>query len=322
MYRAFFIFLPLAWLTLSPAPSRAGSCTANSTSHSVSLAQLPRDVPVGTVLATGSITTSVTCTADTAQALSWLAIPSSANQDYGASSIANVRKTAYPGIGVYWENIASGTGTVKIISAIALNDSGTTNQRGMQVGSSSMVDTFKLVKISDIASGAWPPLSLGWSYRNQPNTQTGALFAINLLSAPVSVSACSVNNQAVNVSFSTIKGQIDLKGPGTTTAAQPFNLSLNCTAATPINVTFGGIRNAIDNALGILALDDDSGATGIGVQLLRNNQPLIIGNAISLGKTNSDGNIDFPFSARVYQSGERVTAGAFRATATFTLTYQ
>lgn len=322
MYRSVFVLLSLAWLTLSSAPSQAGSCSANSTSYPLSLTQMPRDVPVGTVLATGSITTSVTCTADTAQALSWLAIPSSANQDYGASSIANVRKTAYPGIGIYWENTASGTGTVRVISAIALNDSGTTNQRGMQVGTSTMVDTFKLIKIGDIASGTWPQFSLGWNYRNQPNTTTGSLFAINLLSAPVSVAACSVNNQAVNVSFSTIKGQIDLKGPGTTTTAQPFNLSLNCTAATPINVTFDGIKSAIDNSLGILALDDDSGATGIGIQLLRNDLPLIIGNSISLGKTSSDGNIDFPFSARVYQHGDKVTAGEFRATATFTLTYQ
>lgn len=62
-------------------------------------------------------------------------------------------------------------------------------------------------------------------------------------------------------------------------------------------------------------------AQGVGVQLVYNNTPLILGNNLVLKRTNG-GQEMFPLTARYYQTNTTVTTGIANASATLSLTYQ
>ena len=100
------------------------------------------------------------------------------------------------------------------------------------------------------------------------------------------------------------------------------NLNINCDSGANINVTLNGTQNADSTDPSILALSPgQSFATGVGVQLLYNNQPLVLNNLLNL-KTSTGGQESFPITARYIQIKDTVTPGTANATATLNITYQ
>nr|WP_243465151.1 fimbrial protein [Photorhabdus temperata] len=63
-------------------------------------------------------------------------------------------------------------------------------------------------------------------------------------------------------------------------------------------------------------------ASGVGMQILYNNQPVIIHSQINIGNSYSGGKYSIPLRARYFQTDRNITPGQANATATMTLTYQ
>ncbi|WP_432240290.1 fimbrial protein [Herbaspirillum robiniae] len=154
--------------------------------------------------------------------------------------------------------------------------------------------------------------------------------------SPFSVVAqtCAVTTSSVSVNLTPEGGlrASSFTGVNATSTPVGFSLGLNCSGtAAKVGLTLTDVRNP-GNTAAILPLTAASTATGLGVQILRNNSPLnfgrdssVAGNANQLMLATVDGStgrIDFPFTARYIQTASRVTAGTANAIATATFSYQ
>lgn len=307
-----------------------GLCTApNTTVNFPSVINVQRDVTVGTILATVQTTTKITCDTTGANTIldgSWGIYSSSANIDYGSSTIANYRKTALEGIGFSWVNLNSYTGTSKIMSSNAINDS-VENNRGVAFNDvTTFTDTWALVKTSAMTSGTLNFPAITMNYRTSvSNLDKGTLFTYNFTPMVINVLACSIVNSSVNVALDPIIVS-NFTGIGVTKGDKAFTIGLNCDANARINASLSGTQNADTSDNSVLALTNAGSAgvaTGVGIQLLYGNAPLKLGQNIVL-KTSSGGS-EFPsdaFTARYYQTKATATTGDANTTATLNLTYQ
>ncbi|CFR07655.1 MULTISPECIES: fimbrial protein [Yersinia] len=118
--------------------------------------------------------------------------------------------------------------------------------------------------------------------------------------------------------------QNDFKRIGTTGTPITKQIPLTCDPDTKYFLQVDGV--AEPNHPGVMKLTSDPGAaTGVGVQLLANGQPVEFGRAKQMGTSAASGNniketIDI--TAQYYQTQNRVTPGPANASATFTMTYQ
>ncbi|EPA7562653.1 fimbrial protein [Salmonella enterica subsp. enterica] len=64
-------------------------------------------------------------------------------------------------------------------------------------------------------------------------------------------------------------------------------------------------------------------ATGVRIQLLYNNQPVLLGYDVTVGTSSSAGDgLTVPLKARNYQTGNDITTGTENGVLSFTMTYQ
>lgn len=146
---------------------------------------------------------------------------------------------------------------------------------------------------------------------------------------------CSVSTQSVSVPLGKFAAA-RFTGPGTTSPAQPFSIRLNCSGgaagkATAIHMTLTDLTNP-GNRTNVLSLALDSGAKGIGIQVLNGHTVLSYGpDSSTAGNVNQwkSGSVetgtatfDIPLAARFVQTGDSVTAGAAIGRASFTMSYQ
>ncbi|MBV6694003.1 fimbrial protein [Serratia quinivorans] len=159
-------------------------------------------------------------------------------------------------------------------------------------------------------------------------TSASALYTSNSIVLPavtfnVNVTSCTVNNTSIPVGLGDVNKSV-FTGVGSTSPETAYNISLNCSTGTPVKLALDGTADS-SNATGVLALTSagNSGvASGLGVQLLRNNTPVTLGSIITVGTTTSAGAYSIPLTARYYQTSSTVTAGTANSTATFTMTYR
>jgi type 1 fimbria pilin len=159
-------------------------------------------------------------------------------------------------------------------------------------------------------------------------TSANALYTSNPIVLPavtfnVNVTSCTVNNATIAVPLGNVQ-KSDFTGIGSTAAETAYNISLNCSIGTPVKLTLDGTANS-SNTTGILALTSAGTAgvaSGLGVQLLYNSNPVTLGSILTVGTTTSAGAYSIPLTARYYQTASTVTAGTANSTATFTLTYR
>lgn len=136
--------------------------------------------------------------------------------------------------------------------------------------------------------------------------------------------ACSVTNTVINVPMGEVNN-IDFRGSGSSAGEKAFTIPLNCDAGTKVNVTLeAGSSGSFDASQGIVNLDSSASvaATGIGLQMLFNSTPVVLGEMLSIGTATSQGNFSIPLTARYIQIGSEITPGTANATATFTMTYK
>jgi len=158
-------------------------------------------------------------------------------------------------------------------------------------------------------------------------------YATNIHSAvTVRDETCStlgMNNQTVGLgSWSLDKNGLG-SGPGATSAATAFSLTLNCEAllsgAFDVMMQFNGTAVSGLEDKGVLALTAASNAaTNVGIQLLnREKQPVALNTPFSVAAYPlSSSIIKVPFYARYYQTGQKITAGKADGLVTYTISYQ
>ncbi|MEZ3501474.1 fimbrial protein [Pantoea sp. KPR_PJ] len=118
-------------------------------------------------------------------------------------------------------------------------------------------------------------------------------------------------------------------GPGQTSTLVPFDIQLNCenllSGSFDVMMTFEGQAVSGLSSSGVLALDSaTSTASGVGVQILNGDQqPVMLSTPFSVAKFPlSSALVTVPLYARYYQTADRISPGSANAVATYTLSYQ
>ncbi|MBB1201599.1 fimbrial protein [Enterobacteriaceae bacterium 89] len=146
------------------------------------------------------------------------------------------------------------------------------------------------------------------------------LFNINPFT--VTTTACKVLSSNIRVRMKEVKknafsGKDSTPGDAFT---QSFALPMSCDAGTPVNVRLeGDVYDATKGVFNIASGPD--AATGVGIQLLHDNQPLALNTDVPVG-TSQGGSFTVPLQARYYQTGNSVTPGMANGMVSFTMTYQ
>ncbi|MGJ7607867.1 fimbrial protein [Variovorax sp. LT1R20] len=148
--------------------------------------------------------------------------------------------------------------------------------------------------------------------------------AITIITPTCSVDAGSRN---IPVSF----GKVPLsgfKGRGTTTAERNFNIKLQCGAGTgekklQVLLRMDAIADPAGDA-GVIRLTQGGATTasGVGIQIVDEKKvPVTYGAAAPVGPS-KDGPYVLSYTARYFQTGNKVTPGRADGTATFTIQYK
>jgi type 1 fimbria pilin len=124
--------------------------------------------------------------------------------------------------------------------------------------------------------------------------------------------------------------QSNFKGLGSVAAERNFNITLNCRAGIGVqNMVHLRMDATKDPAAvgqdGVLQLTQGgvNTATGVGIQIVDGNSraPVKFGDEAQVGPA-KDGDYVLPYTARYFQTGNRVTPGRANGTATFTVIYK
>ena len=275
-----------------------------------------RDAPVGTII--GSFRTTQI------QAIMASCYPSgtrTSNFDYmGAVAISpGLYQTNIPGVGIYLEGADTHVRSfINTTSTTTLGSPGFPGRMDIWPGADS---NLVFVKTGNITSG---PLQPGMVMHSTVE-DGGTIRQIDFAGGSVTQVACSIKTPNLvfplgDVPVSTFGSTIGFIPDVSTTQ----NLGLECDAGANINVSLNGTQNPDSSDASVLALNNQGGsdiASGVGIQLLYNDIPLVLNNNIVL--KNSPGGVEtFPLKARFIQTQTTVTAGDASTNATLQLTYQ
>lgn len=297
-----------------------------------------RDLPIGSTLASAKINTAVSCSRPGLAYYdgSWRTYPSKSNQDYGASSVTNVRNTTTPGVGIRWENYSSATATTATWTQYQLNNLPVGIGRGLPTppdGTSqttTFTDTVYLVKTGPITSSTMNPITLLMDYEGSASyIQGGFLYSLKTATTPTfQINTCTVNSSALNIKLPTINNNA-LRSTGDTAGNTMFNIPLNCPTSTKLYITFTDNINPGQTG-NILSLQPDSTASGLALQIKQNGTAISFGpdsnilnniNQLLLG--NIVGSISLPFSVNYIRTANGpLIPGTLTAIASFTFSYQ
>ncbi|XHA15853.1 fimbrial protein [Citrobacter farmeri] len=147
--------------------------------------------------------------------------------------------------------------------------------------------------------------------------------AVNINAFTVTTPACKLTTASIPVDMKEVDKNA-FNGKGTTpgeTYTQSFSLPMTCNAGTAVSVRMEG--DIYDATKGVINTTSGSNAaTGVGIQLLYDNQPMRLGSDVAVGASGIGGGFSVPLKARYYQTGERITTGAANGVLSFTMTYQ
>lgn len=143
-------------------------------------------------------------------------------------------------------------------------------------------------------------------------------------SVTISPAACSTPNVTVRLGEHKTS---ELSGPGSSTSATAFRIALNdCPAGMKtIKYQIDATTPVLGASNSVVALNATSTATGVGVQLLDNeDRPFPLGTPRTLSGYNAGtgGSYSVPLKARYYQTDTKTTAGTANTGLTFMMNYQ
>ncbi|AOJ18065.1 fimbrial protein [Burkholderia cenocepacia] len=196
--------------------------------------------------------------------------------------------------------------------------------------------TVQLIKTGEITAGG---VLSGAYAQYRAEDEAGQLLVEYRFASPIviqpRVPTCKVATPQVSVPMGSVSLAM-FKGVGATTFTRPFDISLTCSGgsngtSTKAFVTLSDVT-APGNTSTTLSLTKDSTATGVGIQVLKDNVLLGFGpDSAAVGNMNQwyagtvaqgQAQLRIPLSARYVQIAEKVTPGSANARATFTMSYQ
>ncbi|NWK76799.1 fimbrial protein [Aquitalea sp. LB_tupeE] len=154
---------------------------------------------------------------------------------------------------------------------------------------------------------------------------------LNTFTITATTATCTVKNQTLTVPFpASNTNAINNTSIGSSIFTKPFSIQLNCpTSGGPDVYTTFTDNNNPGNTSDTLSLDPSSSAKGLAVQLKYKGSPIKFGPDTSMpGNTNqfllqksASGLVSYDFDAALIKTGA-VTPGDYKATATYTMSYQ
>lgn len=188
----------------------------------------------------------------------------------------------------------------------------------------------KFIKTTNLPAASYTlPKTILAYYAVVTGSQT-ATGSVSMNGSTVSVPAptCSVNTQNIPVSLPGINTAV-LPTLNATAGRTPFNIVLNCPASNNVYMTLTDNTNPGRTTSIIGLAPNGSTASGVGIQIIRNGSPVLLGpdssaagntNQFAIGQ-NQLGTITIPLSAEYIRIGT-VQGGQVKAVATFTMSYQ
>lgn len=176
-----------------------------------------------------------------------------------------------------------------------------------------------LIKTTDnVVSGTVPA---GTLFNVQEIGSGFNIFYYNIGAFNVTAGACEVSDYPAEVSLGSAYSQ-RFRNPGDTQNETDFSISLTCNNSTlSPKITFEGATHStyptvFRNASG------EGYAENVGVQLLANNSVITPGSSVSLGQVGATSVMQYGFSARLFRTGDAVTAGSIDVPVIFTISYE
>lgn len=289
-------------------------------------------IPVGTVVYSGTATVNVKCGMDN--------IAQYANEMVGEvyfkrkavpEGALGYGLTLYTGYGGEMSTEPANIPTGIIIRTFALTNGGTIGE----YTDVSLEVPYQIVKTSDSMS----PSTYLKSYINPFDigslvAGTDEQFNFTNIKTAITVKdqTCSVAGQADQTiplgSYTTNLSSGLGAGIGQTSALTAFNIQLNCEALLSgkfdVMMKFDGEASSELSDAGVLALNSTSTASGVGVQILNEDQqPIKLGTPFNVASYPlSSALITVPLYARYYQTAPTITPGSANAVVTYTVSYQ
>jgi len=187
--------------------------------------------------------------------------------------------------------------------------------------------SFAFVKTGPITAGAvnlpGTVLQVGIDAMYDGNPQ--AIVDVRASGSPTfSEVACTTPN--VNVNMGT-RSHTDFQGVGSAAPATAFTIDVNnCPGGlNGIQYRVDAVTQVLNSANSVVALNGNSNAQGIGVQLLDGAGavlPLGVDKPFTGYNRTSGGSYKIPLKARYYKTGEVIRGGTANTAMTFTMTYQ
>ncbi|MFK3770998.1 fimbrial protein [Pseudomonas sp. NPDC089406] len=199
---------------------------------------------------------------------------------------------------------------------------------------SSFVYDYRLVKVGPIDPGMGPQSLNGLTLATFTSSRSGRVLELVFTGGTLNVAQCGLPgspSQQVRVPMGTWQ-VAQFAGAGSFTESREFVISLrNCVGGeVPGNSPTAYLRldprngsPVLDAPQGIIGLNSESDATGVGVQVLQYDRtPVRLSEEVPIFQF-ADGDFEIPFAARYIQLADRApTAGVANASLSFTLTYK
>ncbi|MEQ0829537.1 fimbrial protein [Enterobacter dykesii] len=155
--------------------------------------------------------------------------------------------------------------------------------------------------------------------------KTGDIIFNYLVSGGViHATQCLLDNSNVQATLGDISSNV-FKGVGSASDSYDFKIGLTCDGHSNISVTLNAEKSGETSDPTVIALTNTGAndtAKGIGVQILYNSQPIKLEESIPLISTEGGSQELLTFSARYYQTQEKIIPGEANSTATLDITYQ
>ncbi|WGS45103.1 fimbrial protein [Burkholderia sp. JSH-S8] len=196
----------------------------------------------------------------------------------------------------------------------------------------------QLIKTGNVTA---PGVLTGAYARYAANNSSGQTLVEYQFASPVYVTpkvpTCEVESPStIPVPMGRVMSATAFSGVGSTTRPESFSIKLRCSGGDPetetnVHVTLTDATKP-GNTSKILSLSKDAKATGVGIQILRNDVVLGFGpDSSAAGNTNQwkagtvkagQVGMSIDLQARYVQTAPQITAGSANAVATYTLSYQ
>ncbi|NHB86219.1 fimbrial protein [Photorhabdus tasmaniensis] len=140
----------------------------------------------------------------------------------------------------------------------------------------------------------------------------------------IKTQTCSTTTPRPMVDFGRVNSSL-FKGIGSTAGNAGFNIEIKCTKSVKPKITFSGekVNYAPDSIIQLNNPDSKNTAKGVGIQILyMGTTPVSLESPLVFGYATANTTYTLPFTARYYQTDEKITGGKANAIAHFTIQYE